>query len=300
MSNVEKKHSLPVQWAMSAKDHFLKIADEATWIREISFAQQIIDNNPEGFAKCNNESIKSAIVNIALTGATLNPAMKQAYLIPRSIKGKGLCCCLDFSYIGLTKIATDSGSVLDIDSTCVYEGDEFYYEMGLEPTMRHIPSGNRNDKELTHVYAVANLHGGLKKFLVMTKEEIDKARDTSTAKNSPAWRDWFGEMARKTVIKRFYKLLPQTDRLSEAIHVVNEFEGIATPVKENLKDRFVKPLESGETLPTLLEKIDALESTEELEKFWKEHKEEIENSPEKDKLIEAIDYQKSILKEKES
>ena len=160
------------QHALAAGKGFIEATGKKTWLREIAFALQILRANKASFEKCNPDSIRDAVLNIALTGATLNPAMQQAFLIPRTLKGRGLCCCLDFSYRGLVGIATSSGAVLDVDASCVYKGDEFYYEMGLKPILQHKPKGERDPKKLTHVYAVATLKNRLKKFLVMKKENM--------------------------------------------------------------------------------------------------------------------------------
>ncbi|MDI6757715.1 MAG: recombinase RecT [Endomicrobiia bacterium] len=217
------------QWALSAVDAFLKVADEKTWLKEIGFTLQILRNNAEAFAKCEPESIKQAVINVALTGATLNPTLQQAYLIPRAIKGK-LRCCLDFGYRGLCKIALDSGAVLDIDATCVYEGDEFYQEKGLNPILKHVPTeGERG--ALKGVYAMAILRHGIKKFHYLNKDDIEKARKSSQAPNSLMWTDWYEEGARKTAVKRLYKLLPQTEKMSVAVEAVNEHEGLGEKEK---------------------------------------------------------------------
>lgn len=223
------------QQALAAGKGFILATSEKVWIREIAFALQILRANKEAFAKCEPDSIRDAVLNIALTGATLNPAMQQAFLIPRKLRGRGLCCCLDFSYRGLVGIATRDGAVLDIDATCVYEGDEFDYHMGLNPDLTHKPHGERDPKKLTHVYAVAILQGGLKKFLVMNRADVEKARKSSQAPDSPMWKDWYEEGARKTVVKRFYKLLPQTERMSQAVAVVNEHEGLPPDGKSQEK-----------------------------------------------------------------
>lgn len=215
------------QMAVSAEHAFLQVADRKTWLREIGFALQILRGNADGFAKCDPNSIKDAVINLALTGATLNPAMQQAYLIPRSIKGR-LRCSLDFSYRGLVNIAVDSDSVLDIDATCVYEKDKFFYQQGLNPMLDHVPTMEGKRGELIGVYAIAILHHGIKKFIYLSKDDVEKARKSSTAPNSPAWTQWYEEMARKTAVKRLYKLLPQTERMSTAVAVVNEHEGLDT------------------------------------------------------------------------
>lgn len=205
--------------AVKAKDMFLQLTDEKTWSREIVFALQILRGN-RLLQSADQQSIRDAVVNIATTGATLNPALHQAYLVPRDGK-----CCLDFSYRGLAKIAVDSGSVIDIDATVVHERDEFYYEMGLEPKLIHRPHLGENPGDMTHVYAIAILHNGVKKFIVLTKAEIEKVRATSKAQNGP-WKTWYEEMSRKSAVKKLYKMLPQTDRMSVAVSAINEHEGL--------------------------------------------------------------------------
>lgn len=205
--------------ALQAKDMFLQLTDEKTWSREIVFALQILRNN-RLLQGTDPQSIRDAVVNVATTGATLNPALHQAYLVPRDGK-----CCLDFSYRGLTKLAVDSGSVIDVDATVVHVKDEFYYEMGLEPKLIHRPWLGEDHGELTHVYAIALLHNKVKKFIVLNKAEVEKVKSTSKAQNGP-WKNWYEEMARKTAVKKLYKLLPQTDRMGHAIAAVNEHEGL--------------------------------------------------------------------------
>jgi recombination protein RecT len=211
------------------KNAFLQVANEDTYFKEIIFAKQVLDNS-DALQKCDKNSLRSAIFNIALTGATLNPALHQAYLVPR--KGK---VCLDISYRGLVKIATDSGGVIDVDATVVRDHDEFYYEQGLTPALKHIPCIEGDPGGFKFVYAIATLHNGIKKFIVLSKDEIEKVKATSQAKSGP-WSEWYDEMARKTAVKKLYKLLPQTDRMSTAVSVLNEHEGLS-------KDSQVKALE---------------------------------------------------------
>ena len=216
--------------AMMAKPAFDKLTDEMTFNREINFAFQILRGS-KTLQGCNPDTIKNAISNIALTGATLNPALQQAFLIPRSVRIDGkkvMSCCLDFSYRGLIKIATDSGSVKHWDAVEVFEGDEFAPVQGSEnPHIHHIPKFPRDPKApLIAVYSRAVLKDGEKSFLYMEKYEIDDTRNTSQCPDSPAWKNQYGQMAKKTVMKRHYKTLPQTDRMSEAIQVLNDHEGL--------------------------------------------------------------------------
>jgi len=207
------------------KGHFLEVVDEGKYVKELLFAEQAFRGN-DRLQSCQPQSIKNAITNVALTGATLNPVLQQAYLIPRDNK-----CCLDFSYRGLCKIAVDSSSVYDIDATAVFDGDEFYYEMGLNPILKHIPKMFKPDEEkiVIGVYAIATLHHGIKKFVVLDKEKIERARKSS--KYGVVWKAHYDEMAKKTAVKLLYKLLPQSEHMSTAVHVLNEHEGFTEDIE---------------------------------------------------------------------
>lgn len=220
MTNLPTKPKYEIA-ARAAKTHFLQVADEKTWTREVSFAMQALTTGQAAASlqKCTPDSIQNAVENIAMTGATLNPVMQQAFLIPRGSKA-----CLDFSYRGLIKLAVDSGSILDMDACCVYENDEFSYEMGLTPVLRHVPTLNADKGVFTHVYAVAVLLSGIKKFIVLDKAEVDLIR--KLAQYDAVWAKFYPEMARKTAIKKLYKMLPQSDKMSHAIMVLNEHEGL--------------------------------------------------------------------------
>jgi recombination protein RecT len=219
------------------KERFLEVVDEKVYNKEIIFAKQAFDNS-EALQKCSTASIRSAIVNIALTGASLNPALQQAFLIPR--KGK---CCLDFSYRGLCKIAVDSESVYDIDATAVFEGDKFYYEMGLNPVLTHVPVMHEKEKPpVVAAYAIATLFHGIKKFVVLDKEKIERAKKSSQVET--AWKTHYDEMAKKTAVKLLYKLLPQSERMSVAVKALNEHEGLNTVTNaDKIQDKFTETIE---------------------------------------------------------
>ena len=58
-------------------------------------------------------------------------------------------------------------------------------------------------------YAVAHIKGEERPlFRVMDIGRIEKARAVSKSKNGPAWRDWWDEMAIKTVLRNLAKDLP--------------------------------------------------------------------------------------------
>ena len=214
-----------------AEPKFAKANDFAlvNWSQEVGFAKQaMIGNNT--LQNCTPVSVGDALVNVASTGLSLNPALKLAYLVPR--KGQ---CCLDISYMGLIKLAVDAGSIRYAKAELVYENDTFEW---LGPTEKPIhkgdPFGTYEDRgKLRGAYCVAELVGGGFLCETMSKEEIDKVKATSMARSGP-WVDWYGEMVKKTVIKRASKTWPKTERsirLDRAIHVINQHEG--APLEDN-------------------------------------------------------------------
>ncbi len=206
---------------------------ELTFARECHFAKQQILKNDYSLqiARDNPQSLKNAITNVAAVGISLNPALSQAYLVPRD----GMIV-LDVSYRGFIKLATDTGVVKWCRAELVYESDKFVYRGAFqEPTLETYPFANRGS--IVGVYCIAKTVDGDFMVEVMTLGEINQVRDTSKAyqyavrekKENSVWHKWYGEMARKTVIKRASKTWPYSDgrqRLDTAVEVVNQHEGM--------------------------------------------------------------------------
>lgn len=192
---------------------------------EAGFAVQQLEANDYllKIAMGNRQSVINAVTNVAAIGISLNPARKQAYLVPRDGK-----VCLDISYIGLTDLATQSGSIVWVKSELVYTADQF--QMGEPGTLpKHLFNPFSKDRgDIIGAYVVAKTPAG--EFLcdAMSIDEINAIRDRSSAwkawvskKASCPWVTDPGEMAKKTVIKRASKLWPKNDRLNQAIQHLN-------------------------------------------------------------------------------
>ena len=108
---------------------------------------------------------------------------------------------------GLVKRAAKSGIVLD--AHVVYANDQFNYTLGDSPTITHVPTPfSDNRGEPIGVYAIATLDDGTKKREVMSKAEVETVRQASKMAGGGPWKDWWSEMARKTVVRRLFKSLP--------------------------------------------------------------------------------------------
>ena len=195
--------------------------------KEAAFAMQKFQEN-DYLTRMTPDSIRNAIVNVALTGLTLNPVMKFAYLVPR--KGK---CVLDVSYMGLTKILTDTGSVKNIEAKMVFANEPFEIEQGTNSYVKHgIVTNGQPKGNMIGVYSKATLNDGSISVEWMYYEDIvavaQRSESVKKGTNSP-WNTDFVEMARKTVVKRHYKYLPKSERAimaATAIDIDHENNGI--------------------------------------------------------------------------
>jgi recombination protein RecT len=67
------------------------------------------------------------------------------------------------------------------------------------------------------VFAIAKTKDGGVYIEVMSRSQIEQVRSISRSGNNGPWASWFGEMARKTVIRRLSKRLPMSTDLAAII-----------------------------------------------------------------------------------
>lgn len=220
------------------ESRMISMMGNETFLKEKSFLIQHFQKN-KNLYNATYESVVYAVSNLANIGLTLNPALKLAYLVPRYENGS-INVALEPSYQGLVKLITDSGSAKNVYCHLVYEGDIFEENLGTSVEIIHKPQ--RKTQNVILVYAVAVLHDGSKQVEVMTIEEINKIMQLSESYKAYinkkifkcVWVDNFGEMARKTVIRRLVKYLPKTDmfsKLAEAIQLdENDYKATSTDI----------------------------------------------------------------------
>jgi len=200
--------------------------------QEVSFALQLINKSAQ-LQKCSKESLQQAVLNISNIGLSLNPAAKEAYLIPRWNGAlKIMEASLEPGYVGLVKLLTDAGSVKSMVCQLVYDGDTFEIDLAnnMQP-VTHKPELSRAKKgNIKGAYALATLIDNTRQVEFMDVEEIDGIRGRSETYKaylenkikSCTWVSDYGEMARKTVIKRIYKYLPRTERMDQIDEAIKQ------------------------------------------------------------------------------
>lgn len=168
-------------------------------------------NNPD-IADCTPGSVMNALMKCAQDG--LLPDGREAALV----KYSGNAQYMPMVY-GLIKRMRNSGEVKAVNAYIVYEQDIFDYEIvnGVE-SIRHKPAITGNRGEMLLTYAVIMLSDGTPHIEVMMKADVDRARNAGKAANGPAWKNWYEEMAKKTVIHRAAKRVPTSSDAAEFLN----------------------------------------------------------------------------------
>lgn len=152
---------------------------------------------------CSQTSIANALLKMVTLG--LNPIKKQGYFIAYGDK-------LEFqpSYQGTIATAKRHG-LKKVTANLIYDGDEFNYSITEDGSIKvtgHKQSFQSLSKNIIGAYAVTVMESGDMDTTIMTIEEIKKAwQQGATNGNSPAHKNFEGEMAKKTVIGRACKTI---------------------------------------------------------------------------------------------
>lgn len=186
--------------------------------REAGFAIQVIGANDYALkvAMANRQSVIDAVTNVAAIGISLNPAKKQAYLVPRKNK-----ICLDISYMGLMDLAMETGSIKWAQAALVYEQDTFALNGLDKPPLHQFNPFSKDRGDVIGVYVVVKTADGEYLTHTMAAADVYAIRDRSESwkkGESGPWKTDPGEMMKKTCVKQAYKYWPKTERLEEAIH----------------------------------------------------------------------------------
>ena len=149
--------------------------------------------------RCDQTSLALSLLTCAELGLEPNGALDLAYLIPR--KGQ---CSVQLGYKGLALLAHRANPGATISASVVYADDHFVIRAGTDdPGIEHRPNleGRRKDADVIASYATIRLADGGLAFEYCDRAEIDRRRKAGGG-NSPAWRNHFAAMARKTALRK--------------------------------------------------------------------------------------------------
>lgn len=131
---------------------------------------------------------------------------------------------------GIRKRMRNSGDVVSATAEIVCRNDQFHYRLGEDASIHHEPPPLDQDRgNPIGAYAIIRLASGEIIREVMRYSEIERARAISRAKDGPAWKNWWSEMARKTVLRRASKAVPQTAILERLLARDDEIPALPPP-----------------------------------------------------------------------
>ena len=193
------------------------------------------NRNPVIF-QCTQLSVMETVNRAAELGLDLSGTLGEAYPVPFKNKikipdGRGgtreewvMQLQLIIGYRGLEKLAWQSGEVGMIDAEVVYERDSFIFRKGFDPKLEWEPYRGGDDRgQVVGAYAlfITKLGGRMARF--MPKSDIEKIRNGAKSADSPAWRNHWDEMARKTALRRVLKDAPlSTEKFVRAMEIDDE------------------------------------------------------------------------------
>jgi recombination protein RecT len=170
-------------------------------------------DNPQ-ILQCSAETVFKSIRKLAAAG--LVPDGKEAALVPF----KGSCTAIPM-VSGLVKMARRSGDVKDIRAHLVYQNEvdqgRFTYIVGDEERLEHDPILFAERGDLVGTYAIAKLKDGTLVREFMSMDDVERIRKAAASQRpnqydktdgpKGIWKEHFGEMVKKTVIRRLVKRL---------------------------------------------------------------------------------------------
>lgn len=231
-------------------------------------------DNPQ-ILLCERDSVFKSIRSLAAAG--LVPDGREAALVPFKTRDgdRYISKCQAMPMVfGLIKMVRRSGEVADIRAHIVYSGEveagRFEYVIGDEERLEHQPIlfGDRGDP--VACYAIAKLKDGTIIREFMSAQEIDHIRRSGASQKifqkgerpkvseTPIgiWADWWGEMWKKTVIRRICKRLDMSAEDMRRVMVEQDFDGMkdVSPPRDTPMSRLVnqargKTVEQGVDTP---------------------------------------------------
>lgn len=211
-------------WLEANKDTVLDHApdhwDYATVKRQ---AMAIAKDGGWKVQKSTPESIINCVLQAAHLGLDIDAGDTHVVGRKQSIQQNGewhnwFEADLMHSYKGLIKIALRTPNVDGVISDVVREDDEveMYRDLGEGNHFRHVPDSPFNSGDIIGSYAIIETKEGSNRLETLSREEIDKIRGKA-ADDSPAWKEFYGEMSRKAVIRRALKKVDKSPEMQRAL-----------------------------------------------------------------------------------
>ena len=171
--------------------------------RFIQNCMTVLQDGNANFANCEPKSVVRTLLKGAFLG--LDFFNGECYAIPY-----GGQVSFQTDYKGEIKLCKkySRNPIKDIYAKVVREGDEFEEIITNGNQSINFKPKPFNDGEIIGAFAVCLYKDGSMLYDTMSKADIDHTRSAfSKASNSKAWKESYGEMCKKTVLRRLCKLV---------------------------------------------------------------------------------------------
>jgi recombination protein RecT len=193
-------------------------------------------------------------------------------LLPDDVEAVLMCYGGMFSYLptyrGILKKLYET-NLKHLACRVVYEKDHFRFRQGDSESIEHepfMPMKSRDERgQVIAVYCIATNKDGAVFREIVYKYELDQI-STGKGRMQHIWKQWYDEMAKKTVIKRLAKRYPSQDSSLQAVLKADDEAQGFVPSEAN---------------PALIKKINSL--SELLEKTAKKEVDNVGNTSTDDK-----------------
>jgi len=229
MSNAAAVRKVTPQQFLDDPNKFLELKRalpkniDAERIKRIALTELSKSADLNAAANDNPLEFFGAVVQAAQLGLEIGSGLGHCYLIVYKGRIK-----LQLGYQGMIELAYRTGKIKSFDADLVVESDVFVHKRTQDGLIfEHEIDWNIDVRDQTNVklaYAQAVLVGGGSVYAVMTNAQIQKneSENRKGKDSTDAWRKHWGEMAKKTVIRRLYKLLPKS---AEMMAVFDDEDG---------------------------------------------------------------------------
>lgn len=232
MATSDKNYLLAIHSGLDAKldQQVAALPKEFNKQRFMQNCMTVLQDGQADFSKCDATTVVRTLLKGAFLG--LDFFNGECYAIPYGDK-----CQFQTDYKGEIKMCKrySSNPIKDIYAKVVREGDEF---------VENIENGNQtvsfspkpfNDGKIIGAFAVCLYKDGGMIYDTMSVAEIEHTRNVfSKASNSKAWKESYGEMCKKTVLRRLCKLIDLDFDTAEAMQAFED--GSAFDVNNPRKD----------------------------------------------------------------
>lgn len=175
-------------------------------------------------ANCTPRSAYIATMTALRLGLDPSGIGGQAWLVPFKDEAT-----LIVGWRGKAELLRRTGLVLGggISTGAVYDADEFDFGTDADrgTFLRHRPCLRGDPGQVLGYFALARFTDGSSEAEFISAAEVDRIRRASKAPDSPAWKNWYDEMGRRSAFSRLSKRLPWSADLAEV-------EAMEAPIHE--------------------------------------------------------------------